>query len=72
MLIRVMYQDDTYDMVQPSILDQLISSNTIKKFFRSGGWADIEEDPIRGSGGSGNSYEGPDRRSESNLHEMQD
>ena len=64
MLVKVMYKDDKYDMVRPSLLNELISSKKIKKFYRSGGWADIESDSIRGSGGP---YAGPDRRKQSSL-----
>ena len=64
MLLKVMYQDDKYDMVRPSLLNELIASKKIKKFYRSGGWADIERDPIRGSGGS---YIGPERRKQPSL-----
>ncbi len=64
MLLKVMYQNDKYDMVRPSLLNELISSKKIKKFYRSGEWADIERDPIRGSVGS---YLGPERRKQSSL-----
>jgi hypothetical protein len=64
MLLKVMYQDDKYDMVRPSLLNELISSKKIKRFYRSGEWSDIERDPIRGSGGS---YIGPERRKQSSL-----
>jgi hypothetical protein len=64
MLLKVMYQNDKYDMVRPSLLNELISSKKIKKFYRSGEWADIERDPIRVSVGS---YVGPERRKQSSL-----
>ena len=47
MLIKVMYKNDKFDMVKPSLLNQLILSKKIKKFYRSGQWADIETDRIR-------------------------
>jgi len=49
MLIKVMYRNETYDMVKPALLNQLILSKKIKKFYRSGSgqWADIETDHIR-------------------------
>ena len=68
MLLKVMYQNEKYDMVKPSLLNGLISSKKIKKFYRSQAWVDIETDPIRGSGGS---YSGPERRTESGLPSMQ-
>ena len=58
-MIKVIYQNGTLDMVDPSILGDLIASNTIKKFFRSEGWATVQSDPVRGRGGS---YIGPERR----------
>jgi hypothetical protein len=64
MLLKVMYQNGKYDMVRPSLLDDLIASKKIKKFYRSGGWADIETDPIRRAVGS---YVGLERRKQSSL-----
>lgn len=64
MLLKVMYQNDRFDMVRPSLLNELIVSKKIKKFYRSGGWADIERDPIRRAVGS---YEGLERRKQSSL-----
>ncbi len=54
-----MYDNDTIDIVEPPFLDGLIASKKIKKFLRSEGWATVDTDPVRGTGGS---YEGPDRR----------
>jgi len=47
MLIKVIYENEKFDMVKPSLLNQLILSKKIKKFYRSGQWADIETDQIR-------------------------
>jgi hypothetical protein len=47
-LIRVRYQDDTYGMVDDSLLEQLISSGEIKEFLRTSGWVRIGFDTIRG------------------------
>jgi hypothetical protein len=58
-LIKVMYQNGRYDMVKPSILEELLSLGKLKKFSRSGGLATIGIDPIRGLAGT---YEGPERR----------
>ncbi len=66
MLLKVMYQNGKYDMVRPSLLNELIASKKIKKFYRSGGWADIERDPIRRAAAAG-SYVGPERRKQSSL-----
>jgi hypothetical protein len=60
--IRVQYQDDTYDIVEDFALDQLVSSDKIKRFLRySEGWVTIGLDPIRRSKGK-NNYRGPQRR----------
>jgi hypothetical protein len=56
-LIRVIYQDDTYDMVKPLLLDMLISENKIKKFRRSEMWATVGVDRMRGIGGYHDGYE---------------
>ena len=61
MLIKVIYQNDKYDMVKPINLDTLLFSNKIKKFLRSEGWVTVGVDKIRGSGGH---YEGPERRND--------
>src|SRR5208337_2563574 len=45
--IKVIYCDDTKGEIEPSILDDLITSNEIKKFQRSSGWAIVGSDPIR-------------------------
>jgi hypothetical protein len=59
MMIRVMYFDRKYDMVNASVLDDLITSGRIMKFYRTGGWITIGKDPIRGQGGV---YTGLERR----------
>jgi hypothetical protein len=59
MIIRVMYYDRKYDMVNASALDKLITSGGILKFYRTEGWITIGKDPIRGLGGT---YNGQERR----------
>ena len=59
MLIEVFFQSDKFGMVNPQLLDKLISAGRIKKFRRSEGWATVGIDPIRGTGGY---YSGQDRR----------
>src|SRR5271169_3085666 len=59
MSVMVMYENDVLDTVEPSVVDELISSNKIKKLFRSEGWVTVGVDPIRGWGGN---YKGPERR----------
>ncbi len=56
MLIRVMYRDGSYDIVKDNILEKLIHSEKILKFYRSGQWALVGRDPVRGMGGSGTGY----------------
>ena len=57
--IKVIYQDDRSEMVDPCVLNDLIASNTIKMFLRSDGWANVATDATRGMGGS---YSGIERR----------
>lgn len=59
MLIRVLYTDNTYDMVKESRLDDLISAKKVVRFERSSGWVTVGRDPLRGVGGA---YWGPERR----------
>jgi hypothetical protein len=42
-----MYKNNEIGMVEASQLDTLISSNKIKKFLRSEGWATVGNDPIK-------------------------
>jgi hypothetical protein len=64
MLIKVMYVNNEVDMVKPFLLDDLVASGKITRFFRSGEWVTIGIDPVRGSGGY---YRGPERRKNSLL-----
>jgi len=56
MLIGVMYRDGTYDIVKDIALDNLVNSEKILKFYRSGHWVIIGREPVRGMGGSGIGY----------------
>jgi hypothetical protein len=47
MLIKVMYQDGKIGEIENNLLDELIYSNKIKKFRRSGKWVTIGVDPVR-------------------------
>ena len=60
MMIRVMYSDGRFDLVNQPMLDQLLEVNRVASFRRSDGWAVVGRDPIRGRGGM--SYRGPERR----------
>ena len=64
MLIKVMYQNNEYGMVKPFLLDELIASGKIAKFFRSEGWVTIGVDRIRVTDYR---YNGPERRKNSFL-----
>ncbi|MEW6002299.1 MAG: GSU3473 family protein [Nitrospirota bacterium] len=62
-LIRVIYQNGKFDMVKPFMLEKLISSKKVRKFLRSGGWATVGVDSIRGM--DVGFYRGPERRQSS-------
>jgi len=47
MLISVLYENNTYDVIKSTKLEEFISLGTITKFFRSSGWVTIGVDPIR-------------------------
>lgn len=61
MMLRVQYQNLTYDYVDTHTLDQLLTGKGLARFYRpsEGRWVDISRDPVRGLGGD---YSGPDRR----------
>lgn len=59
MLIKVIYKNNSADMVKDYLLDGLITSGKIVAFRRSSGWVTIGRDPVR----SGKrEYPGPERR----------
>lgn len=60
MMIRIMYSDGRFDMVKPSMLDNLLERQSVTSFKRSSGWAVVGRDPIRSAGRS--NYQGEDRR----------
>ena len=61
MLLHVQYENDHYDYIDAHILDRLLKSENVKRFFRpsEGRWVKVFRDPIRGVGGD---YSGPNRR----------
>lgn len=63
MLIRVRYTTGAYDYVSRNLLDDLIQSDRITQFFRSGSWAIIGIDPLR-TDNMASAYAGPERRGE--------
>lgn len=62
MMIRVVYHDGRYDMVNQMALDRMIDTGTVTHFRRSSGWVTIGRDPIR-MAGSENRQPEIDRRS---------
>lgn len=62
MLIRVMYADNRYDMVNARQLETLIRTRSITRFKRSDGWVVLGRDPIRELNVPARIYTGPNRR----------
>ncbi len=60
MLIRVMYEDGSFDMVRNDMLDILVANMKVKKIRRASGWVDVETDQTRHS--LGRPWEGQERR----------
>ena len=60
MLIWVKYNDNSYDMVRPEVLDNLLDSGIITDFKRCDGWVASTDDAVRRYSTSG--YSGTDRR----------
>lgn len=60
MMIRVMYSDGRFDMVKPTMLDNLLDRQSVTSFKRNSGWAVVGRDQIRKSGRS--NYNGAERR----------
>lgn len=63
MLIRVRYQDNSYDMVKAWRLDEYITTGKIVAFYRSDGWVTVGSDQLRHAKGN---YTGPERRRKEN------
>jgi hypothetical protein len=62
MVIQVIYQSDKrFGAVHPSRLDSLIRSGKLFAFRRTQEWVIIENEPVRGQGGS---YSGSERRND--------
>ena len=62
MMIRVMYPNGDYDMVRNDVLDILVANQRVKKFMRTSGWINVEEDSARLRVGSNPDWEGLERR----------
>lgn len=59
MITSVVYKNGDIGMIGTSSLDELIASEKIIKFLRSGGWVTVGIDPIRGQK---RKFKGPERR----------
>jgi hypothetical protein len=59
--LQVQYKNETHDIVPASMLDQLISSDQIMKFYRPSEkrWVTLGADPVRKEEVA---YAGPDKR----------
>lgn len=60
MVIRVIYDNGSYDMVKAARLDDLIPSGKVVRFLRSDGWVTVGVDPVRAPHPA--KYDGPERR----------
>jgi hypothetical protein len=47
MMIPVVYNSGTHDMVKAELLNRLLGSGVIMKFKRATGWVKVGTDPIR-------------------------
>ena len=68
MMIRIVLENGSYDMVKAFRLDDLLPTGKIAKFMRSSGWVTVGVDLIRSS--KSLRYSGPERRKE-NLVKVQ-
>ncbi len=63
MVIRVIYQNQKYDFVKASRLDEFIEMGAIASFQRRSGWVRVGIDPIRATiTDSSYAYRGKERR----------
>lgn len=60
MLIRVMYTDNSFDMVRPEMLDLLLEKGSVCSFLRRDGWVMPEVGNMRRKNST--EYSGSDRR----------
>jgi hypothetical protein len=67
MLIRIVYRNGRYDEIKPFLLDRLIESGKVKKFFRSDGWVVVGRDPLRGRD---EHFEGPEKRQKTPIYHL--
>lgn len=60
MMIRVIYTNGAYDMINPRTLDEMLERGAVAGFMRKDGWAVIGRDPVRAR--SRQPYKGMERR----------
>lgn len=72
MTVRVVYHDNSYDMISAFVLQLGIDCNKIKMFYRESErrWITVGLDPVRRNPGE-NFYNGPERRLIGLLAEQQ-
>lgn len=72
MTVRVVYHDNSHDMISAFILQLGIECNKIKMFYRKSErrWITVGVDPVRKLRGE-HFYEGPDRRVTGPLADQQ-
>lgn len=62
-MIRVIYQNQRYDFVKASRLDEFIETGAVASFQRRSGWVRVGMDPIRATTtDSSFAYKGKERR----------
>jgi hypothetical protein len=59
-LVRVRYEDDSYDYIRKEDLHEMIQRGRIKNFMRGKGWVTVGIHPTRT--GTAGIYRGPERR----------
>ena len=64
MMMRVIYSDGKYDLVNGDLLTSLIESKAIIKFKRLNGWVNVPSKECRNSANK-DRYGGPERRKHS-------
>lgn len=71
MMVRVIYENGSYDMVKGAKLDKLIEQGEVAGFQRSDGWVVIGRDPVRQSSRqSSGGYLGPERRGQHSVAQI--
>ena len=66
--MRVVYSNNRYDVVNDSLMQELIEKNLIKKFLRSDGWVTVGVDPTRRMTHPLNYHGSERRRTNTSVH----